>query len=272
METELQAARYLLYVAAAKVTAKGTSLSGRERGSGLPLPARRHRERDLDHGRHPGNRRKQEAFWEATVTTIAEDAGLPVARIHEVLCVDEKTVIKMDYIQGETLLNLMLNDVGNAKNYIERLVKLQCSVYEVKADLPLFLKDVLRGKINNTRKLNETQKNAVIVKLNILPDGNFLCHNDFHPLNIICMQNRDYIIDWVNMSTGCKYADGCYTYMLLALYYKEIAPVYLETYCRLQNIENEKVLEWLPVIAAVRLDDNNQSEHDQLMAWVGQIL
>lgn len=212
--------------------------------------------------------RKKDAFWEATVTTIAEDAGLPIAKIHEVLNIEEKPVIKMDYIKGETLQDLMLKDMGNVQHYIDRMVKLQCAVYNTKSELPLFLKDVLRGKINGTQKLSEPQKSTLLVKLNSLPDGKYLCHNDFHGFNIICTQDHDYIIDWASASAGCECADGCYTYMLYALYYKEIAPIYLETYCRFLNIEKEKVLEWLPVIAAVRLDDNNPDDYAQLMSWV----
>ncbi len=116
------------------------------------------------------------------------------------------------------------------------------------------------------------QKSGLIVKLNRLPGGNCLCHFDFHGYNIICAESGDYIIDWLNVATGCKYADICYTYMLYALYFKEVSKIYLETYCRFQNIEEEKILEWFPVIAAVRLDDNKPNEYDQLMPWVGQIL
>lgn len=57
--------------------------------------------------------RKKDAFWEATVTAVAEDAGLPVAKIHEVLSIEGKPVIKMDYLKGETLQNRMLNDIAN---------------------------------------------------------------------------------------------------------------------------------------------------------------
>ncbi|HOP10358.1 MAG TPA: hypothetical protein PK629_02600 [Oscillospiraceae bacterium] len=46
--------------------------------------------------------RKSDAFWEATVTSIAESAGLPVARIHEVVNIDGKPVLKMDYLNQET--------------------------------------------------------------------------------------------------------------------------------------------------------------------------
>jgi len=60
--------------------------------------------------------------------------------------------------------------------------------------------------------------------------------------------------------------------MLYELYFKEISQRYLETYCRRRNIEKESVLEWLPVIAVVRLDDNNPNNYNQLMSWVGQIL
>ncbi|HNX14671.1 MAG TPA: hypothetical protein PK854_08235 [Oscillospiraceae bacterium] len=60
-------------------------------------------------------KRKTDAFWEASVTTVAEDAGLPVARIYEVLSNDEIPILEMDYIQGETLLDLMIKEPENCK-------------------------------------------------------------------------------------------------------------------------------------------------------------
>ena len=49
-----------------------------------------------------------------------------------------------------------------------------------------------------------------------LPDGNFICHGDLHPGNIIRTQKNElYLIDFMNVCRGPKEYDVARTYVLL---------------------------------------------------------
>jgi Ser/Thr protein kinase RdoA (MazF antagonist) len=59
-------------------------------------------------------------------------------------------------------------------------------------------------------------KYAVVCRtLERLPGGNFLCHGDFHPGNILHREGVDYIIDRSGASSGDFVCDIARTYILL---------------------------------------------------------
>jgi len=57
------------------------------------------------------------------------------------------------------------------------------------------LKDRLNLKINDAVQLPEGVREAALNTIKTLPDGNRLCHGDFHPANIMFCANEPIIID-----------------------------------------------------------------------------
>jgi aminoglycoside phosphotransferase (APT) family kinase protein len=48
-----------------------------------------------------------------------------------------------------------------------------------------------------------------------LPDGDRLCHGDFHPGNVLVAADRVSVIDWANAARGVPEADHARTLLLL---------------------------------------------------------
>jgi Ser/Thr protein kinase RdoA (MazF antagonist) len=119
--------------------------------------------------------------------------------------------------------------------------------------------------------LDVLKKDRLLEILAALPDGDTLCHGDFHPNNIICGDVGYYIIDWVDVSNGCPAADVCRAYLLFSLYWPEAAELYLNAYCSKSKLRREEVLKWLPVVAAARLSENFAAETDRITGWLGSI-
>ena len=85
-----------------------------------------------------------------------------------------------------------------------------------------------------------------------MPDGERLCHSDFHPLNILGEMSAPVIIDWLDARGGDPAADVCRSYLLLKLHANEMATPYLEAYCRLGGMDRGAALRWLPYVAAAK--------------------
>jgi len=98
--------------------------------------------------------------------------------------------------------------------------------------------------------------------------GNSLCHGDFHFMNLIKSDKEVKIIDWMDAKSGSPEADICRSYMIYALYSKEFADIYLATYCKKISKPQSDILRWLPIVAAVRLSENNEGEREGLLHWV----
>jgi aminoglycoside phosphotransferase (APT) family kinase protein len=51
--------------------------------------------------------------------------------------------------------------------------------------------------------------------LDALPDGDRLCHGDYHPGNVLVAADRVGVIDWANAACGVPEADHARTVLLL---------------------------------------------------------
>jgi hypothetical protein len=60
-------------------------------------------------------------------------------------------------------------------------------------------------------------KDTLLARLKHLPDGESLCHNDFHPNNIIISRAGPIVIDWLDATRGHPMADVARTSLMMDL-------------------------------------------------------
>lgn len=214
---------------------------------------------------------KASVFYEAMITSLIENVGLPIAKAHEVVYIKDKIAIKMDYVEGVTLNEWILADNDNVNKYVDIMVDLQIEIHSKNIHMPISLNNKLKEKITGNMDINESKREKLLKVLDRLPEGNSLCHGDFHGNNIMKTDNQYYIIDWIDATNGCANADVCRTYMLYLFYYSEIAELYLETYCTRTGKSKKDVLEWLPIIAAARLCEKNEEEKEKIFSLIQNI-
>jgi hypothetical protein len=76
------------------------------------------------------------------------------------------------------------------------------------------------------------------------------------------------VIDWPDACRGDPAADVCRSHLLLRLHAEEIADPYLDAYCGIGNVSPERVLDWLPYIAAARLAEDARDDPERLLEIV----
>ncbi|WP_128895906.1 phosphotransferase family protein [Longirhabdus pacifica] len=216
---------------------------------------------------------KAAIFYEAAVTSLVQsNENIRMAGVHEVLQIEDTYALRMDYIPGDTLQQLYEADKQSAARHINTLVTLQCQIQKKSVDLPLTLKHQLHDKILKSSQLDPLQKNKLIKMLEQLPDGNGLCHGDFHWGNIIINDNQLYVIDWIDATVGCVNADACKTYMLFLLHENNLAALYLTMYCAQSGQSKTDVLQWLPVLVGARFSDDIHEEEETLHTWLEDLI
>jgi aminoglycoside phosphotransferase (APT) family kinase protein len=198
---------------------------------------------------------KTQSFNEAAILGMLESHNLPVPCVHEAGRYGGRWGIVMDLVAGDTLGQRVQSDLAGGAAVLEEIVRLQLLVNETTETRLRPLKVRLAANIGDTRLLSAADKDRLLEFLGRLPDGDRLCHGDFHPFNVIGDGSRAVIIDWLDATTGAPAADACRSYLLLRLGAPEFAESYLDLYCAHSGVERSEVLDWLPCVAAARLNE-----------------
>jgi hypothetical protein len=110
--------------------------------------------------------------------------------------------------------------------------------------------------IRRATALGDGQQRNLLAELAGLPDGDRLCHGDFHPWNILGPAARPLVIDWTSASRGSPAADVCRSYVLIKPTSPDLAAAYVDTYAQISGERREHIFRWLPVVAAGLIDFN----------------
>jgi hypothetical protein len=212
---------------------------------------------------------KRAAFHEAATSAAVESLGLPVPRVWDVHEVGGRWGVVFDHVTQKSFADQMLGNSDNVPRYLECMVRLHIQIHSHQAIQFAGLKVRLAANIATSTLLDKPHKQALLEAIAEMPDGDRLCHGDFHPLNILGDTTDPLIIDWPDARRGDPAADVCRSYLLLKLHAADIATTYLDAYCRFSNMDCEAALRWLPYVAAAKLAEGVPGERDGLLEIIG---
>ena len=213
---------------------------------------------------------KTSAFREAANLAIAERLGLPAPIALGVQSVGERWGVAMTLAPGESFGAAMTRDPTQRPAYLESMVRLQVRIHAQPAAELASMKARLSANIERSPMLGPIRQRRLLDGLAGLPDGDRLCHGDFHPWNILGSADDAIIVDWLDACRGDPAADVCRSYVLMRHSAPELAAAYVETYELIADEKSDDVFAWLPVIAAARLAEGVPHEVDELMELAEQ--
>jgi hypothetical protein len=196
---------------------------------------------------------KQAIFREAAINAAVEALGLPVPAVWSVQQIDGCWGIVLDRVSGVSFAEQMLGDPACIPQRLQILANLHARIHTHVADQFSSLKGRLATGITRTTLLDEPQRQILLNGLREMPNGDHLCHGDFHPRNVLGEASQPIVIDWPNACCGDPAADVCRSYLILKLHAIEISEPYLDAYCQVARVSRQIILNWLPYIAAARL-------------------
>ncbi len=216
---------------------------------------------------------KTDVLAEALNQARMEEKGLSVPHVLEVISIDGRWAIVSEYIKGKSLAQILEKEPERRNECLDLLAKLQLCVYNTHADKGLsLLEKTLAVRLFHCDYLVATTRYGLHRRLCEMPNDfrdNRPLHGDFEPSNILIAEDgTPYILDWSHVTSGQPAADIALTYLLLGMRYgKETAEDYLSRIC--PSVEGrEKVLRWLPIIAAARSVESNEAERAFLLPFV----
>jgi len=212
---------------------------------------------------------KADVLNEALNQARIEETGLNIPKVLEVTMIDGKWAIVSEFIEGETLAQLMEEHPEKKNEYLELLVDIQLEMHTKKCPLLNKLKDKMNRKISQT-ELSATTRYDLHTRLEGMPKHDKVCHGDFNPSNVIVREDgTPYIIDWSHATQGNASADAARTYLLFCLNGDiKSAKRYLELFCEKSDTAKQYVQKWMPIVAASQSVKGNEHEREFLLGWV----
>ncbi|MBN3554038.1 phosphotransferase [Fictibacillus nanhaiensis] len=203
------------------------------------------------------------SILEAQKQVYAYSYGLPVPKIIEVTEIEGKQAIVMERIPGETLGELVKRDLDLATHYMNLSVEVQRNVHSFPSPKLELMTDKLKKQIQSAEILENVQKTALIHQLESMDFEPYLCHGDFHLLNLILSDETVYILDWIDATSGDIRADVYRSYLLYAQHSEELAELYLHLYGEKSGTSKDEIFQWAAIIAAARLSENVQTDNKE---------
>ncbi|HDR7659796.1 MULTISPECIES: aminoglycoside phosphotransferase family protein [Bacillus] len=198
-----------------------------------------------------------ESMNEAKKQKYAYSCGLSVPNVFEVTKIKNRQAIIMEYVKGDSIGDLLLNNLNEAEHYINICVNEQKKIHAIRvnSDEMEAMGERLERQIKSVHKLDEKQKESILNKLHSIKFEPRLCHGDFHPFNLILSEKNVNIIDWVDACSGDIRADVFRTYLLYAQSYIELAEMYLQIYCSNTDLTRDAIFQWAPIMIAARFSE-----------------
>ena len=152
---------------------------------------------------------------EMAAMKAAARAGVPVPDVREIVEVDGRSGLVMEQISGTDLLTLVGRQPWKLWSIGRTTADLHARLHDVIAPEALPpLREVIRWRLVNSPDVPPEAREIGLAGLEQLPNGDRICHGDFHPGNILAASPHPVIIDWVGATRGDPTADFARTVLL----------------------------------------------------------
>lgn len=193
---------------------------------------------------------------------VISDMDFEKPKAYEIISCEERIGIIYDKVQGESLLNWVM-ETGDLEGCSVYMAKLHKSIIQNKISNVPDYKEFLKWNVLNAPLDNSKKREEILQILDKLPDGNALCHGDFHPGNILISDDHAIVIDFMNVCHGDFLYDVARTVFLveytpvpieadniemLLQFKKTLADLYLIQ----MNVTRELIQDYISVIIAAR--------------------
>ena len=145
---------------------------------------------------------------EILCTKCVQGLGLPVPEYRGYVEKDGKRAIILEYIEGDSMMKVLVSGQESPEKLAADFADIHFRMHHC------VVKGIEDSKVRYERLLKLSEYNLgsdltsrMLRLMDTLPDGDKLCHNDFHPGNIIYNSRGMFAIDWSDATAGDPLAD-----------------------------------------------------------------
>jgi len=222
--------------------------------------------------------------YEAKIARAVYASGAASPALIDAVEVEGRQGLIYERIYGPSLAAVLKSKPWRLPRLARTFALLHASMHRRNApELPA-QRDRLTWKIEAAEPLPANLKEGALLSLSRLPDGDVLCHGDFHPENVIMSPRGPVVIDWIDATRGNPLADVARTSLLLTTAYLHLPSrissmaarlliaafrkLYLTHYLRATRTSRTQIEAWRLPVTAARLEERISEEEAWLLATV----
>ncbi|MEK5447564.1 phosphotransferase family protein [Paenibacillus sp. FSL R7-0331] len=206
-------------------------------------------------------------------TYVYNQGGVSTPRPVGQVEAEGRSGIVFQQIHGRSLLSLISGQPWRLPVYARQLAALHHQLHQLEGSPEIGRhKELLERQIVAAPMLTMEEKTAVLEHLRPLPEGNRLCHGDFHPDNVLIDAEGAWIIDWMNGTSGNPAADAARSILLFSMgsmppgsslaarvvtgfIRQKLTKIYIREYLSLSGYSYTEIKAWILPVAAARLTE-----------------
>ncbi|HEY3420873.1 MAG TPA: aminoglycoside phosphotransferase family protein [Methanomassiliicoccales archaeon] len=231
---------------------------------------------------YPVGATRQTAEEELKKSMLVKEYGVECPTARDLFEEGGRYGILVDRVLGPNYLEWTLQHPTALNKLIALFVQEQHEIHMHKVPELPSIKDILWNKIRTCGEIQQGWKDRLQEKMRKLPEGEHLCHLDYHPENIVVSLDGPLTIDWANAGKGNYLADVAMTSVLFDIGTLPIGMAfdsegllentmgrfldnYIKEYLKMCGKGDEELLVWMAPVAAARLGEGIPEEREPLL-------
>lgn len=223
---------------------------------------------------------RQAIEYEYNISKILSNNRCPVVNAYELITHNNRLGIVYDRIFGVTMMKSITP--WNIHKHAKKLAELHFRIHKEIDYNVMSYKERLIENIKEIDLLDISCKQKLISYTNNLPDGNNLCHGDYHPDNILIVNDKYFIIDWMTATKGESLGDVARTIIMIkygtvpddipkiqkyitSLFRNKLLNQYIKNYVKISGVGIEKIRMWELPVAAGRLVERIPEQEKKIL-------
>jgi thiamine kinase len=221
---------------------------------------------------------------ETQIARLVSVMDLPTPKLLDEVSLGDRHGLIYERVVGTSLLTMLGTHPLSCMHYGKQFAELHAAIHCQHGNGLPPLKASLENTIRDLKDLPYLVEPA-LQRLGSLPEGEKLCHMDFHPDQVMVTSRGQSVLDWMTARRGPPAADVARTIVLL-----RFGPVmnasllmqilvnllrgmffrtYLQHYLELNPVVTTAMIDaWLPIIALARLAEDIPGEKGKLHAFL----
>jgi aminoglycoside phosphotransferase (APT) family kinase protein len=213
------------------------------------------------------------SVFESEVLTALGAAGLPVARAHGTVTIDDRCGLVLDRVEGTSLFHELLDGtVAAAQATAEQFSALQVTINSTVVGGFPDLVDRLGTELTQGA-LAPALRQDLAARLARLDDGRRgVCHFDFHPNNVLVGPEGWVVIDWLTVASGPPVADLARTLVIWGQWVDSPIVEFMTAVRRASvdalGVDAAVLDDWIRVVAGARVAEGFDDDYS---GWLTEV-